>query len=91
MIGLSLSFCIQDILSGAVAQEQVEYIITSTMCSNKEEFLELVNEYMKVYWQDDPVQARLIAMRLWNNGQILQPRLQGGHGPIGIPGKHWTK
>jgi hypothetical protein len=76
MIGLSLSFCVRDIMDGKVAEGDVEKIITMTKCATDADWQKLIDAYRVVYWRDyerDAVAALL--HRLWAQGKIEQPRL----------------
>lgn len=77
MIGLSLSRCIDEVLRGNIFIEDVDKIITGTCAPTLDAFRRLVVEpYKKKCWQEDPVQAESIAMRLYHDGKIYQPRLK---------------
>ena len=87
MIGLSLSFCVKDIASGKVKEEDVEKIVASTAFCTPDDFEEVLRLYQSVYWRDLPV-ATSIARRLYTQGKIEQPRLQGK--PVhSIVGGYW--
>ena len=78
MIGLSLSFCVKDIIEGKVALESVEKIITGTHYTDRETFhTGMQQSYCHTYWKKDPEKAHQIAMQLWDEGKIHQPRSQG--------------
>ena len=74
MIGLSLSLCVKDIISGKEKLNDVEYIISGIKCANEREYQEVLDEYAKTYWNDDPEHGKQIAMYLWNEQKIIQPR-----------------
>lgn len=76
--GLSLSFCVADIISGKVALDDVAEIVTSTAIRDEEDFEEVMRVYSMLYWRKDPVKAREIVHELWNEGLIVQPRLIDG-------------
>jgi hypothetical protein len=76
-IGLSLSFCVQDILNGHVDIDEVEYIICGTCFRNHREFEKGIQIYSNSYWLDAPEVGKHIARKLWNAGKLLQPRLEG--------------
>ncbi len=75
-IGLSLSFCIKDIIEGRVPLSDVLRIEAGT-CATPERWPELMDEYAKVYWTKDPERAKRIATNLYRYGMIDQPRLRG--------------
>lgn len=71
MIGLSLSFCIRDILSGYTDLSNVKYIITSVMPKNGLD--EIIAQYMKTYWRDYP-ETRV--RDVINQIELYHPRLE---------------
>lgn len=81
MIGLSLSFCVKDIVLGKVALADVEFIVAGTCAGSAEEWQELLNQYSKTYWDDFPERAREVALHLINDGRVIQPRLENGSAP----------
>ena len=81
MIGLSLSFCIQDVIEGRMPVEAIDSLITGTMAETVEEWQELLDRYCAVYWRKDPVRARRIVTALRALGKIDQPRTRGAAPP----------
>lgn len=81
MIGLSLSFCVKDIVLGKVALADVEFIVAGTCVGSAEEWQELLNQYSKTYWEEFPERAREVALQLVNDGRVIQPRLESGSAP----------
>ncbi|WP_046866820.1 hypothetical protein, partial [Microvirga massiliensis] len=55
LIGLSLSFCIKDIILGQVQLETVEKIVTGTRAVTEADWEEIANRYAQVYWKANPV------------------------------------
>ena len=90
LIGLSLSFCVTDIINGLVDRNNVIYIISGTRIRNGNEFSRLLDNYSQFYWQDNPELGREIATDFYNQGMLLQPRLVGGEPPEVFDG-HWAK
>ena len=80
-IGFSLSKCIQDIVEGEVAIEQVSMIVTGTNAKTKEDWRKILGSYLRVYWRKYPLRALRIFFQLKNSGRITQPRTEGGEGP----------
>lgn len=76
-IGLSVSHCIADIISGDVKEEDVEKIISSTAAENEAQWDEIIARYRQRYWSADPGRGEAILRRLLIAGKIEQPRLQG--------------
>jgi hypothetical protein len=89
MIGLSLSFCVKDIIEGRVALESVEKIITGTFFTDRNSFIDGMRlGYCRTYWRHDPERAHKIAMDLWDAGKIDQPRSRR-EAPPNIAEGHW--
>lgn len=89
-IGLSISFCIRDIATGKVAEQEVEKIIAGTMCADIEEWEYVIASYRQSYWQDCADQAEAILRRLIATGKIWQPRLEGLEPPQLATKRHET-
>lgn len=77
VVGLSLSFCVKDIMDGKVHIDDVQFITTGTYATSSSDWDEVINVYRKAYWYSDPDHGEAIARRLINDGLILQPRLEG--------------
>ena len=89
MIGLSLSFCVKDIIEGRVPLESVEKIISGTFFTDRDMFhTGMKHGYCRTYWRHDPERAHRIAMDLWDAGKIDQPRSRG-ETPPNIAEGHW--
>jgi len=76
-VGLSISFCIADIIRGEVKEKDVEKIIASTAVVTNADWEGIISRYKKIYWSDDPEKGEAIFRRLLREGKIEQPRLQG--------------
>lgn len=89
MIGLSLTFCISDIIDGTVDVDDVEKIIAGTAYT--EEMLPAkLDEFCQLYWRDNPEYAREVFWNLWHSGRIEQPRLTGyEYYSVNLCGGHW--
>lgn len=84
MIGLSLSFCVADILYGKVRLEDVKLIITGTACRTPEQWAGLLEQYKQSYWQFDERQVANpedVLRTLLESGRIYQPRLHDEEPP----------
>ena len=88
-IGLSVSWCIKDIIEGKVAEEDVEMIIGRTAASNREEWLSVIEHCKKTFWTKNPEEAEAICHRFIEAGKITQPRLKGERCPNRKEGT-WT-
>lgn len=89
LTGLSLSFCVCDILDGRVLFSQVDKIVAAT-AAPPERWDELIDGYCLSYWRNKEKEARRIVGRLKNLGMIDQPRLRGEE-PHNISDGHWVK
>ncbi len=79
-IGFSLGRCVRDIVAGVVAYEDVAFIISGTALRDEAAVQWCVDEYM--FRRDyllglDRDQCSKIALDLYKDGKIFQPRLQG--------------
>ncbi len=89
MIGLSLSLCVRDILSGSVNIEDVDTIIAGTCAYNNEKWERLINGYSESYWSDYP-RATIDAVITQIRPIIVQPRIENNnHFPM-IYNGHWV-
>lgn len=79
MLGLSLSFCIADILNGRIQEEEVICIIAGTRAQTEAEWDRLIGNYEEFYWRKDPLKAEAIVRRLRKQGRIHQPRIHTDH------------
>lgn len=71
--GLSLSFCLPDLLSGEVSLSSFAGIISATRFETPEQALE---HYMDSYWSDlDRASVRTMLEAIWP--KVVQPRLSG--------------
>ncbi len=89
IIGLSLSFCVADIINGLINRDSVDYIIAGTRIRNGEEFKEVLDKYAPLYWSEDPELGKEIATVFYNRGMVLQPRIIGGKAPHIANSSHW--
>ena len=89
-IGLSLSFCVSDILRGRVQEEELKEIISATKVEKPEEWNDLIEDYKKYYWYEDPEKAERICRRLIDTGKIRQPRTEGKEAH-NISAGHWLE
>jgi hypothetical protein len=88
-IGLSLSFCIKDILLGRVALEEVDRLITGTCAVTDEDWEEVLESYCEVYWRDFPEQAKELANKVRSEGRISQPKCNSRKAPF-VGRTHWV-
>lgn len=82
LIGTSLGKCVKDILDGKVKEEDVFFIASNTMCPDLPRLMDVIETYyhersyvpaydMTEHSLED---AKAIAQRLYENGQLHQPR-----------------
>lgn len=93
MIGISVSFCIRDIVKGVTQLETVEKIIGGTSCRDSQAWDAVVASYRKTYWSFAPDRCEAIFRQLQEEGKIFQPRLTDNRTPKLATGKgivHWV-
>lgn len=81
-IGFSFGRCIRDIVNGIVSYDDVAWIIASTAMRDEDSVKYVIDDYL--YRNDyllglDESKCMDIGLRLYNEGKVLQPRLQGVH------------
>jgi hypothetical protein len=77
MIGLSVSHCIKDIISGLVEERSVEKIIARTECYDNHDWASVIKRYRARYWGPNPELGEAICWRFIAEGKIEQPRCEG--------------
>jgi hypothetical protein len=75
LVGLSFSFCIKAVLLGKIAEQDVIYIVTSTMARDSHDWANVISSYKASCWYDDPERAEAIAWRFINENKVIQPGL----------------
>jgi hypothetical protein len=75
-IGTSLSLCIASIINGDINPEKVIGIESSTRISNDEELDQVIEEYKKTYWIENPDLAERYAREIYHHKIFYQPRLE---------------
>lgn len=78
-VGFSFGRCIRDIVEGLVKYEDVAFIITGTALRDEDAIRWCVDDYMMrrdYLWGLDKDCCEKVALRLWGDGKIFQPRLQ---------------
>jgi len=73
LVGLSLSFCIMDIIEGRVAEEDVSHIVTGTRAVTEASWDRMVERYSSIYWSEDPQRASELVSSFREAGKIGQP------------------
>jgi hypothetical protein len=74
-VGLSLSFCVKDIIEGNVDESEVDSIIANTAMRTEHDFMQVMDSYCRWYWYLHRIEAIGVCCRLWLAGKIIQPRL----------------
>lgn len=77
MIGLSLSFCIREMVDGKVDPNKVTKIIANTCCRTEDDWQVAFERYRKVLWEKKPDECEALARQWIAEGKVEQPRLQG--------------
>lgn len=81
-IGFSYGRCIRDIVNGEVSTDDVAFIIAATAIRDEAQLARVVSEYTTRpdYLAGlDEEKCQEVALQLWQEGKVLQPRLQGLH------------
>jgi len=72
LLGLSLSFCVQDIVQNDIPLERVKHIITACSPESEQDVKEnIVDYYCKIYWKDFPGRAREVVNELRDSNRIM--------------------
>lgn len=87
-IGLSLSFCVKDMIDGKVNPDEVWCLITGTQATDGQAWNDLMESYTHFYWKSDPEKAEEIVAKFRSEYRILQPRTFGMQMPNVSEG-HW--
>ncbi len=78
-VGFSFGRCVRDIVTGIVSYDDVAFIITGTALRDEAAVKWCVEEYLNRYdylLGLDPEQCTKIALDLYLDGKMFQPRLQ---------------
>lgn len=81
-IGFSFGRCVRDIVTGHVAHDDVLMIIAATRIESPDRIEDVVDSYLNRpdYLRGlDRVRCVAVARQLWDQGKIIQPRLEGIH------------
>jgi hypothetical protein len=90
-VGLSLSFCVRDIVLGYVPLNAVEKVIAGTAAENESGWQHVLAVYSETYWSQYSEQAREVARNLINSQRIEQPRLTDPMWEQKLHRGHWVK
>ncbi len=78
-VGFSLGRCVRDIVTEIVAYEDVAFIITGTALRDEAAIKWCVEDYLMrrdYLWGLEKEPCEKVALDLWNDGKLFQPRLQ---------------
>ena len=81
LIGLSLSYCISDIINGNVDKNDVAFIICGTRIVSEKDLNDVLDTYAKYDWYANPELGKQIAGDFYIRGKLLQPRVYGFNPP----------
>ena len=82
LIGLSLSWCCEEIAEGKVRYEDVKLIIAGTSARTPEEIEKLLTEYRGYRWSREiRGKASRLARKFFREGKVEQPRNTHGLAP----------
>jgi len=82
-IGTSLGKCVKSLLDGDVAYEDVLFVVSNTLGPDEEKLKDIMQQYYYGY-ADNPAydlsehtleEAQDMAVRLFRNGKLFQPRI----------------
>ena len=88
-IGLSLSFCVRDIVREKIEVEEIRFIISGCLIRSDKDFEDIIKTYMNAYWNNDPKCER-VARALYGEGKVYSPRLNGNPAPNIAGGRIWA-
>ena len=90
LIGTQVVSCAADIVTGTILMDQVEMLIISTRCATREEFVDVVCEFVG---EESPYYRELpnTLITLYDQGKIMQPRLDDPNGWVPeFRGSYWV-
>jgi len=90
LYGLSLSFCVSDMVRGVVDPANVEGIISATAARSESDWKRVFESYQESYWRHSPWLCRLIASYLVAAERVYQPRVEHDY-CHSIAGGHWVE
>jgi hypothetical protein len=90
LIGLSLSYCVADIINGLVNIDDVAFIVAGTRIRDAADLSDVLDSYARNYWSNLPQLGRSIATQLYEEGKVIQPRVLGLHA-YHVADGHWAR
>lgn len=92
MIGLSLSFCVTDVLKGKVTLKDIEYIVAGTCAGNSDAYQDVLAGYAEKHWIANPEEGVRVALELYRSGKVHQPRLANANRfPVTANKVYWVQ
>ena len=88
-LGLSLSFCVSEIVQGYVPIKDVACLVVGTALPPDIDWDIPLRNYRETYWRKNPDEAMSVVKALRESGRIFQPRLQG-HEPPNLIYGFWS-
>ncbi len=81
-IGFSLGRCVRDIVMGKVAEDEVAFIIGATCIRDTDQLGHVIEDYLyreEYLYGLDSEACHKVAISLWNDNKLIQPRREGMH------------
>lgn len=91
MIGLSVSFCIRDIIEDRMDPKTVEKIVGGISAPTPAVIDGIIRIYREVYWDEDPDACEKLFRQMLSDGKIEQPLLTKGIAPMLAGVGHWVE
>jgi hypothetical protein len=90
MIGLNVSLCIKDIITGKVDEDAVTFIIAGTYTRNSQGLQALIDYYRDHYWYANPGEGERLCRKFFAEGKVFEPREFGHYDCPNIAEGHWV-
>ena len=88
--GMSLSFCVADMIEGKVLLSEVDRIVCGTKAMSDDAWERVIEDYSRVYWRKNPAKARELVRKMRSLGMLDQPRTRG-EAPPDLSHGHWVE
>jgi len=75
-VGLSVSFCIRDMVAGKVNPADVSMIVAGTKAATPEAWEGIITRYRDIYWRDKPASCEALLREFLAANKVVQPRLE---------------
>jgi len=77
LYGLSLGFCVRDMVEQKISVDEVECIIAATNIVTVGDLRKVIDVYATTLWEGLGIEARRIAVELFLEQKVFQPRKEG--------------